>query len=111
MFSQTAEYDTINTHQSKISSDLLIERVNANYPTLYDLKSEINKINKLMDDSIKLVRYSDSLEKAFKQVQSCWFISHTYRAKNGFGALGLHTTVFKIDTNVTKILDEQEVKN
>lgn len=35
-------------------------------------------------------------------------INHRYRAKNSFGALGIHSTNFKIDSNMTKIWDVKE---
>lgn len=39
-----------------------------------------------------------------KSIMNGWEISHTYRAKNGFGALGIHTTVFEIDSSMNKVL-------
>jgi hypothetical protein len=42
-------------------------------------------------------------------VMNGWEIYHTYRAKNGFGALGLHTTVFQLDSLMTKVLYGDEV--
>jgi len=43
----------------------------------------------------------DSLKKAYKPKFLGYTMMHTYRAKNGFGALTLHTTTFKLDTNLS----------
>jgi hypothetical protein len=69
------------------------KRLKNNQEKLYTLTSQI-KANK------------DSYKKTFKG----WSVTQSYRAKNGFGALGLHSTIFTIDSAFTKVIDSEEIK-
>ena len=58
-----------------------------------------NNLKKMIDSSYKV-------KGPFKGYK----ISNTYRAKNGFGALGLETTKFEIDSSLTKVLNATVIK-
>jgi hypothetical protein len=47
--------------------------------------------------------YNNALPDTANKVDG-WFVEHTYRAKNGFGALGLHTIKVHENKDFTKIL-------
>jgi len=67
--------------------------------TLYSKKSDsVEAIIK-----IKSVGYKGPLQD--------YVISHTYRAKNGFGALSLHTSTFEIDSALSKVIYANEKTN
>lgn len=53
----------------------------------------------------------DSFKKVYKPKIKCLQVEHTYRAKNGFNALTMHTTGFNIDTALTKIINAYSVKD
>ncbi len=110
-YTETPEYDVLDSSITSIHDSLITERVDVNYPSLYNTTRIVRKIRKLMQDSLLLDSKLNNLQNQFKPIQNCWFISHTYRAKNGFGALGLHTTIFKIDTNLSKVSNVVDSKD
>lgn len=57
------------------------------------------------NQSIAEMKVRDSISMAFKPSFGGWAIDHTYRAKNGFGALGLQTDTFVLDSGLTKVLN------
>jgi len=62
------------------------------------------------DDSIEYVKIRDEASEKFKSHFNGWRISHTYRAKNGFGALGLHESGFILNKACDSILDVIDAK-
>jgi len=96
--------DSLISHTSELSS----LKIDLQFPDLYNSKVIKYKIKKLLSDSVYYQKKMDSVENNFKTEQTGWILTHTYRAKNGFGALGLHTTVFELDTNLTKIINVLE---
>jgi len=62
-----------------------------------------------MQDSIESI--ITERDKTYKGRILNYSITHTYRAKNGFGALGIHTTDFQIDSTLTKVLLADENSN
>jgi hypothetical protein len=109
-FANTQEWDIIEQKKLKTEVDLSIERVHERYPTLYNHNKELEKIKKLVLDSVNYGTEMEKAEKAFKSEQDGWYIKHVYRAKNGFGALGLHTTTFKINIDMNKVVNDSEEK-
>lgn len=94
-------YDESNSYNIPESGDSrrlidLIENFN-----LYEKRvangyyDNLNKINQ---------RVIDSLKKAYNPKVRGYYVEHTYRATNGFGALTKHTTGFDLDTSLTKVI-------
>jgi hypothetical protein len=55
--------------------------------------------------------FFEDRNKGYKGPIKDFVIIHTYRAKNGFGALGIETTAFTIDSAFTKVTDSETMKN
>ena len=53
----------------------------------------------------------DSLEKVYKPKIKGYHVKHSFRAKNGFNALTLHSMGFNIDTGFTRVLDSYDAKD
>ncbi len=69
-------------------------------------EKRLNKNKEKLDGLVSLIKErKDSYKKIFKG----WSITQSYRAKNGFGALVLHTEIFQIDSAFTQITDVEEV--
>jgi len=51
-----------------------------------------------------------SNELLFKGPVKGWSIVHTYRAKNDKGAVILHNTQFRLDSDLTAVVNEQDLK-
>jgi hypothetical protein len=71
---------------------------------LYERRNANGYYKKLKERGIKGV---DSIKKVFKPRFAGYKIIHEYRAKNGFGALTIHTSQFKLDTNLS-VWDSKE---
>jgi hypothetical protein len=67
------------------------------------LKKNQQTLEKLVN---QIKQFKDSYKKQFKG----WSVKQSYRAKNGFGALRLETTLFIIDSAFTKVIDSEEIK-
>ncbi|WP_184548238.1 hypothetical protein [Mucilaginibacter sp. FT3.2] len=70
---------------------------------------KLEKLYKSKEDSVE--RIIKEKDKTYKGAILSYSIEHTYRAKNGFGALGLHTTRFQIDSTLMKITYAEELHN
>ena len=63
--------------------------------------------------TVQVKKWEDFFEaknKGYKGPIQCFKIFHTYRAKNGFGALGLETSEFTIDSAFTKVTYADQIK-
>ncbi|SEO56527.1 hypothetical protein SAMN05192574_109107 [Mucilaginibacter gossypiicola] len=70
------------------------------------------KMNKYFSDAMLAEgKKAIEIERSFKPKYNGLAVVHTYRAKNGFGALGLHQTMFVLDTNLTKVIDVLKIDN
>ena len=74
--------------------------------------TNIKKYNHHILLSMLFQKKSDSVEniekikgKGYKGNIYAYGISHTYRAKNGFGGLVINKTDFRIDSTITKVLN------
>ena len=63
------------------------------------------------DEEIHDLKIQDSVSKIFVPKAKGWKITHTYRAKNGFGALGIHGSIFTLNFACDSIIDIQDVKD
>jgi hypothetical protein len=115
----TEDTDYINSHRKADSIQVEFDTWKEKYPD-FDGDSELShrtavfyeKMEKYFDDAkLKQLQIAEDVSKNYKPVFKCWKIEHTYRAKNGFGALGIHTTEFEIDSSFTKIIDADEINN
>ena len=59
----------------------------------------------LLQDSISLEKQLKAIGDTIINRPNGWVITQTYRAKNGFGALGLHSIVVHSDKNINAIID------
>ncbi|MCR8560475.1 hypothetical protein KXD93_22665 [Mucilaginibacter sp. BJC16-A38] len=127
---ESVRFDTlVPYHQSYALGDPVGKKMDllaASYvdsASKYDPESMDNILNESkhrFHSNIRLKTYykrkEDSLEniinlqdKTYKGKLQSYSIEHTYRAKNGFGALGLHKSRFQIDTSLSKVTYAEEI--
>jgi len=61
-------------------------------------------------DTSTLSKTIRSNELLFKGPMKGWNITHIYRAKNDKGAMILHNTQFRLDSDLTAVVNEQDLK-
>ncbi len=110
-FTQSPEYDLIEDSLTSVQTKISEANLNLEYPDLYNSKRERSLIKKLTKDSTFYMAKKDSLEKNFNEKQIGWYITHTYRAKNGFGALGIHESGFTFNMACDSIIDVTDSKH
>lgn len=71
------------------------------------IKFEDNlKIKKgLLLESKELERKMKAIGDTFKNKPNGWMVTHNYRAKNGLGALGIHTITVHINKDYSNIIE------
>ena len=62
------------------------------------------------NEKIAELKIKDAIALKFKPHFKGWGLTHTYRAKNGFGALGIHEAGFILNKTCDSILDVIESK-
>lgn len=72
---------------------------------LYKKRKKVKYYDSLYNAGIKGV---DSCKKAFKPKLNYYAIVHSYRAKNGFGALTIHNTLFHLKSNLSVFYAKEE---
>jgi len=100
----TRSYDSL-----KRLSDNLSDKITITYSIV-----ELHKIQKQNEDLYQketaVLKKETDYMNSFKGKPVGWGILHTYRAKNGFGALTVGQTYFEIDSNITHVLASREIK-
>lgn len=91
------------SHITSIISNIRLDMLLRNLS--YNEKKDKVLLHKFFRDSVEYQKKYDTAQKSFKSHQGGWTLRHTYRAKNGFGALGLHQIVFIFNMNCDTILD------
>lgn len=91
------------------SYDSLLDESNANSKniplatTIPRLEYIKKRSNELYEKETALLLKESAFSLYYKGKQTGWSILHTFRGKNGFGALTLGTTKFYLDKNLTKV--------
>ncbi|SDS97704.1 hypothetical protein SAMN05216490_2217 [Mucilaginibacter mallensis] len=62
------------------------------------------------DQNIAILKQIANDGKLFKSKFSGYTIYNEYRAKNGFGALGLHGISFTVDSDITKVISTYTIQ-
>lgn len=70
----------------------------------------IKMINYYSNPNIEVLKKIADMSKDFKPSFIGYKIIDQYRAKNGFGALVLHETSFKLDSGITKIIATDNIE-
>ncbi|WP_183556454.1 hypothetical protein [Mucilaginibacter sp. SP1R1] len=92
-------------HQKMASDNLYISHPNHQ---AFDRNLKLSKVLLNKADSVQNI--IDIKGKGYKGSLFSYTIEHTYRAKNGFGALTIHKTRFIVDSAITKVIFSKEIK-
>jgi hypothetical protein len=119
-------YSTLKEDSDYLSSNRLIDQYqtdfdewkakNPDFDGISDLSDSQTKYFIKMNDfysneKIKEMKLRDSIALKFKPSFKGWYIIHTYRAKNGFGALRLDESGFTLNKACDSILNVSDVKD
>ena len=127
---ESIKFDTIHTNYADYSVgdpegkrlDTLAKKFLALSQKYTDIaRDELYSNNKQFDKDFKLSKdylaKADSIEnaisakgKGYKGGIYSYSITHTYRAKNGFGALTIHKTLFVVDSSISKVTFSKDIK-
>ncbi len=101
-----AQKGLVNIEDSLLTAyeDKPIDLQSESYITMCEKRLNKNKVK--LGDLVNVIKERKNL---YKKMFKGWSITQSYRAKNGFGALGLHTTRFEIDSTITKITGSEEI--
>jgi hypothetical protein len=86
---------------------------NPDFDGIGDLSDSQTKYFIKMNDyysnaKMEQLKICEEISKNYAPKFKGWHIINNYRAKNGFGALGLHQTEFEIDSTISKIIRSSE---
>lgn len=112
-YSQTKQWDSLMTANAiakkrldKIKDTLNTLIITSKMAYMAALKRQMQ----YEADTSTLSKTIRSNELLFKGPLKGWSITHTYRAKNNKGAIILHNTQFRLDSDLTAVVNEQDLK-